>query len=102
MMTLYRHADGREIWYNAPAHHGFLNAKKRTNVAGQVAGLNMGQKLRGLGIRRRAKGHLLAFVIFAVVECRLLNDIRAALVGRSVCNLMLTFVHFSFNKISHY
>ena len=31
--------------------HGFLNAKKRTNVAGQVAGLNMGQKLRGLGIK---------------------------------------------------
>merc|ERR1712032_377158 len=27
-----------------------LNAKKRTNVAGQVAGLNMGQRLRGLGI----------------------------------------------------
>ena len=66
---MWRYADERPIWYNAPAHHGFLNAKKRTNVAGQVntllwlvntnwsligcqvAGLNMGQKLRGLGIR---------------------------------------------------
>ena len=46
-----RHADQRYIWNNAPSYHGFLNAKKRTNVAGQVAGLNMGQKLRGLGIR---------------------------------------------------
>ena len=28
-----------------------LHSKKKTNVAGQVVGLNMGQKLRGLGIR---------------------------------------------------
>ena len=46
-----RHADERYIYNNAPSYHGFLNAKKRTNVAGQVAGLNMGQRLRGLGIR---------------------------------------------------
>jgi len=46
-----RHADGRYIWHNSPSMHGFLHAKKRTAVAGQVAGLNMGQKLRGLGIR---------------------------------------------------
>jgi len=45
------YADGRPIWSTTPAKHGFLNAKKRTNVAGQVAGLNMGQRLRGLGIR---------------------------------------------------
>ena len=42
-----QYADGRYIWHNTPAYHGFLNAKKRTNVAGQVAGLNMGQRLRG-------------------------------------------------------
>ena len=46
-----RYADERYIWHNAPSYHGFKHAKKRTNVAGQVAGLNMGQKLRGLGIR---------------------------------------------------
>merc|ERR1712179_708441 len=46
-----RYADQRYIWSTTPAKHGFLNAKKRTNVAGQVAGLNMGQRLRGLGIR---------------------------------------------------
>ena len=45
------YSDGKYIWHNTPAYHGFLNAKKRTNVAGQVAGLNMGQRLRGLGIR---------------------------------------------------
>merc|ERR1719184_626158 len=46
-----RYADERYIWHNSPSKHGFLNAKKRTNVAGQVAGLNMGQKLRGFGIK---------------------------------------------------
>ena len=46
-----RYADERYIWHNSPSYHGFKHAKKRTNVAGQVAGLNMGQKLRGLGIR---------------------------------------------------
>ena len=50
-MVFGRHADQRYIWHNSPAKHGFLNAKKRTNVAGQVAGLSMGQKLRGFGIR---------------------------------------------------
>merc|ERR1719508_392966 len=34
-------ADQMYIWHNSPSTHGFLNAKKRTNVAGQVAGLNM-------------------------------------------------------------
>ncbi len=46
-----RYADERYIWHNAPSYHGFKHAKKRTNVAGQVAGLNMGQTLRGVGIR---------------------------------------------------
>eukprot|EP00092_Neocalanus_flemingeri_P041804 GFUD01045532.1.p1 GENE.GFUD01045532.1~~GFUD01045532.1.p1 ORF type:complete len:234 (+),score=64.32 GFUD01045532.1:39-740(+) len=46
-----RYADQKYIWHNSPSTHGFINAKKRTNVAGQVAGLNMGQKLRGLGIK---------------------------------------------------
>ena len=48
---MLRFADQRYIWHNSPTKHGFLNAKKRTNVAGQVAGLNMGQKLRGMGIK---------------------------------------------------
>merc|ERR1712215_154412 len=46
-----RYADQRYIWSTTPSRHGFLNAKKKTNVAGQVAGLNMGQKLRGIGIK---------------------------------------------------
>jgi len=46
-----RHADQRLIWMNSPRTHGFDNAKKRTAVAGQVAGMNMGQKLRGVGIK---------------------------------------------------
>merc|ERR1712183_399052 len=46
-----RYADQKYIWNTTHSRHGFLNAKKRTNVAGQVAGLNMGQRLRGLGIR---------------------------------------------------
>jgi len=45
------YGDKRPIWSTSPAKHGFKNAKKRTNIAGQVAGLNMGQKLRGMGIR---------------------------------------------------
>ena len=31
-----RYADGRPIWTTTPAKHGFKNAKKRTNVAGQA------------------------------------------------------------------
>jgi len=46
-----RHADGKKIHYTTPVKHGFLGSKKKTNVAGQVAGLNMGQKLRGIGIK---------------------------------------------------
>ena len=79
-----RHADDREIWYNAPAHHGFLNAKKRTNVAGQVAGLNMGQKLRGLGIRtirvqvagfNAARGSVLKGIVQAGIEIVAIADV---------------------------
>ncbi|XP_023328791.1 28S ribosomal protein S11, mitochondrial [Eurytemora carolleeae] len=46
-----RHADQRYIFMNSPAMHGFTNAKKRTSVAGQVAGMMMGQKLRSYGIK---------------------------------------------------
>jgi ribosomal protein S11 len=46
-----RHADQRYIFMNSPAMHGFTNAKKRTSVAGQVAGMSMGQKLRSYGIK---------------------------------------------------
>jgi hypothetical protein len=35
---VFRYADQRLIWKNSPAMHGFINAKKRTNIAGQVAG----------------------------------------------------------------
>jgi len=55
--------DQKLIFENKPAHHGFLNAKKRTAVAGQVAGSMMGQKLRGYGhkyIRVRLNGFNLA------------------------------------------
>ena len=34
----FRHADQRLIYVNSPSMHGFINAKKRTNIAGQVAG----------------------------------------------------------------
>jgi len=46
-----RHADERYIYQNTPSMLGFTSAKKRTAVGGQVAGLNMGQKLRGYGIK---------------------------------------------------
>jgi len=55
--------DQKKIFDNKPAQHGFLNAKKRTAVAGQVAGSMMGQKLRGYGhkyIRVRLNGFNLA------------------------------------------
>ena len=38
MVVCFRHADQRLIWLNSPSMHGFINAKKRTNIAGQVAG----------------------------------------------------------------
>jgi hypothetical protein len=37
-LLFYRYADQRLIWNNSPSMHGFINAKKRTNIAGQVAG----------------------------------------------------------------
>jgi len=46
-----RHADQRMIFANSPAMHGFTHSKKRTSVAGQVAGSVMGQKLRSYGIK---------------------------------------------------
>ena len=36
LIIIFRYADGRPIWSTTPAKHGFLNAKKRTNVAGQA------------------------------------------------------------------
>ena len=39
------HADKRPIWNTCPSKHGFKNAKKRTNIAGQVAGNIFHQKL---------------------------------------------------------
>ena len=36
LIKTLRYADGRPIWSTTPAKHGFLNAKKRTNVAGQA------------------------------------------------------------------
>lgn len=55
--------DQKLIFSNTPSMHGFINAKKRTAVGGQVAGSMMGQKLRGYGhkyIRVRLNGFNLA------------------------------------------
>ena len=41
-------ADGSDLAYTTPVLNGFQNAKKRTNVAAQITGLTMGQKLRQL------------------------------------------------------
>lgn len=44
-------ADGHPLFYTSPKRIGFLNAKKRTNVAAQAAGNAVGQKLRLLNAR---------------------------------------------------
>ncbi len=44
-------ADLRQIEYCVPKDFGFVNAAKRTDVAAQVAGVNMGQRLRNRNIR---------------------------------------------------
>ncbi len=44
-------ADGKQLEYCAPLEFGFKNAAKRTNVAAQVAGVNMGQRLRNRNAR---------------------------------------------------
>jgi len=44
-------ADGTPLHYTTPVLNGFINAKKKTNVAAQATGLAMGQKLRTLNQR---------------------------------------------------
>jgi len=41
-------ADGTPLHYTTPVLNGFINSKKKTNVAAQATGLAMGQKLRTL------------------------------------------------------
>eukprot|EP00088_Acartia_fossae_P011764 TRINITY_DN1599_c0_g1_i1.p1 TRINITY_DN1599_c0_g1~~TRINITY_DN1599_c0_g1_i1.p1 ORF type:complete len:236 (-),score=55.94 TRINITY_DN1599_c0_g1_i1:259-966(-) len=43
--------DNKYIFHNTPSFHGFVGAKKKTAVGGQVAGSVMGQKLRGHGFK---------------------------------------------------
>jgi small subunit ribosomal protein S11 len=44
-------ADGTLVFYTSPKLNGFLNAKKRTNVAAQATGLIVGQRLRQANIK---------------------------------------------------
>jgi len=48
----YAHdAKGRDLDYCVPTNCGFINDAKRTNVAAQVTGVNMGQRLRNRNVR---------------------------------------------------
>jgi len=52
-------ADGTPLHYTTPVLNGFVNSKKKTNVAAQATGLAMGQKLRTLNqktVRVRVDG----------------------------------------------
>lgn len=49
-MSAYQ-ADGTPLHYTTPVLNGFMNSKKKTNVAAQATGLAMGQKLRTLNQR---------------------------------------------------
>lgn len=46
-----RDINHRKLLYVTPVRLGFLNAKRRSNVAAQAAGLSLGQQIRNLNIK---------------------------------------------------